>query len=163
MAAYFLRDIFWRIIFERCVCRYAFAKIKFSSIWIFAARGLILPLGFLHKPKRGRNSLVWDTIEPLRPRIDARVFEFVAEHEFARSDFPQAGLNVFRLSRDVTSALLDEVMLPRAAIEGAAEWIVELIERDEPRAGLRRATSRRVTAGGLATLPDTSGGLALGE
>ncbi len=128
-----------------------------------AARGLILPLGFLHKPKRGRNSLVWDTIEPLRPRIDARVFEFVAEHEFARSDFPQAGLNVFRLSRDVTSALLDEVMLPRAAIEGAAEWIVELIERDEPRAGLRRATSRRVTAGGLATLPDTSGGLALGE
>src|SRR5208282_5960517 len=94
-----------------------------------AARGLILPLGFLHMPKRGRNSLVWDAIEPLRPRIDANVFAFVADHEFARADFPQAGLNVFRLSRDVTSALLDEAMLPRAAIDGAADWIVELIER----------------------------------
>ena len=45
---------------------------------------------------------------------------------------PASTFFVFR--RDVTSALLDEVMLPRAAIEGAAEWIVELIERDEPRA-----------------------------
>ncbi len=101
-----------------------------------AARGLILPLGFLHKPKRGRNSLVWDAIEPLRPRIDASVFAFVAEHEFGRSDFPQAGLNVFRLSRDVTSALLGEVMLSRAAIDDAADWIAELVLAN---AGIDRA------------------------
>ncbi len=55
------------------------------------ARGLILPLGFLHKPKQGRNSLVWDAIEPIRPAIDARVFAFAKEREFGRSDFPQAG------------------------------------------------------------------------
>ena len=53
-----------------------------------AARGLALQIGFLHKPKRGRNSLVWDAIEPLRPMIDARVFEFVAAHEFGRSRLP---------------------------------------------------------------------------
>ena len=87
------------------------------------ARGLILSLGFLHKPKRGRNSLVWDAIEPLRPVIDARVFAFVAEHEFARSDFPQAGLHVFRLSRDVTQLMLHSVSLPGREIEEAAEWM----------------------------------------
>jgi CRISPR-associated protein Cas1 len=52
-----------------------------------AAQGLALPIGYLHSDKKGRSSLVWDAIEPLRPAIDAKVFAFVAEHEFARSDF----------------------------------------------------------------------------
>ncbi len=32
-----------------------------------AAQGLALPIGYLHSDKKGRNSLVWDAIEPLRP------------------------------------------------------------------------------------------------
>ena len=56
--------------------------------------------------KKGRNSLVWDAIEPLCSVIDARVFAFIAQHEFARCDFPQSGYNVHRLSRDVTQLLL---------------------------------------------------------
>jgi CRISPR-associated endonuclease Cas1 len=67
-----------------------------------AVQGLCLSIGFLHSDKKGRNSLVWDAIEPLRRVIDATVFEFIAKHEFARSDFPQSGYNVHRLSRDVT-------------------------------------------------------------
>ena len=31
-----------------------------------AAQGLCLSIGFLHSDKKGRNSLVWDAIEPLR-------------------------------------------------------------------------------------------------
>ena len=54
------------------------------------------PIGYLHSDKKGRNSLVWDAIEPLRPAIDANVFAFVAAHEFARRDFPQSGYNVHR-------------------------------------------------------------------
>jgi CRISPR-associated endonuclease Cas1 len=95
------------------------------------ARGLILPLGFLHKAKRGRNSLVWDAIEPLRPVIDAKVFEFVASHEFARADFPQAGLRVFRLSRELTQLLLHNVSLPSRDIEDAVEWLATTIMRFE--------------------------------
>src|SRR6478736_4027607 len=66
-----------------------------------AARGLALPIGFLHSDKKGRNSLVWDAIEPLRPAIDARVFAYIRQREFARSDFPQTGTTTFRLSRAV--------------------------------------------------------------
>ncbi len=64
---------------------------------------------------------MWDAIKPLRPIIDARVFEFVAVHEFARSDFPQAGLNVYRLSRDLMQLLLHSVMLSARDVEAAAE------------------------------------------
>jgi CRISPR-associated endonuclease Cas1 len=94
-----------------------------------AAEGLCLSIGYLHADKKGRNSLVWDAIEPLRPSIDAKVFDFVASHEFARSDFPQSGHNVHRLSRDVTQLLLHKASLPAREIEAAAEWIMEVIMR----------------------------------
>ena len=48
-----------------------------------------IEIGYLHSDKKGRNSLVWDAIEPLRPAIDSNVFAFVAAHELARRDFPQ--------------------------------------------------------------------------
>jgi CRISPR-associated protein Cas1 len=60
-----------------------------------AAQGLCLSIGFLHSDKKGRNSLVWDAIEPLRPAIDAKVLAFVEAHEFARRDFPQSGYTCF--------------------------------------------------------------------
>jgi CRISPR-associated endonuclease Cas1 len=94
-----------------------------------AAQGLALPIGYLHSDKKGRNSLVWDAIEPLRPPIDAKVFTFIEAHEFARSDFPQSGYNVHRLSRDVTRLLLHEASLPLREIEEAAEWMVKTIVR----------------------------------
>ena len=94
-----------------------------------AAQGLCLSIGFLHSDKKGRNSLVWDAIEPLRPAIDAKVFAFIEAHEFARSDFPQSGYNVHRLSRDVTQLLLHKASLPAREIEDAADWMVRTIER----------------------------------
>jgi CRISPR-associated endonuclease Cas1 len=87
-----------------------------------AARGLCLSIGFLHSDKKGRNSLVWDAIEPLRPLIDAKVFAFIGAHEFARRDFPQSGYNVYRLSRDVTQLLLHKCSLPPSEIEGVPSW-----------------------------------------
>jgi hypothetical protein len=65
--------------------------------------------------------------QQLRPVIDARVLAFVAEHEFAPSDFPRAGLHLFRLSRDVTQLLLHKASLPGREIEAAAEWMVKTI------------------------------------
>ena len=94
-----------------------------------AAQGLALPIGYLHSDKKGRNSLVWDAIEPLRPAIDANAFAFVAAHEFARRDFPQSGYNVHRLSRDVTQLLLHKASLPAREIGEAAAWMVRTIAR----------------------------------
>jgi CRISP-associated protein Cas1 len=96
---------------------------------VLAAQGLCLSIGFLHSDKKGRNSLVWDAIEPLRPAIDAKVFAFVEVHEFARRDFPQSGYNVHRISRDVTQLLLHKASLPTGEIEEAAEWMVRTIQR----------------------------------
>jgi CRISPR-associated protein Cas1 len=86
-------------------------------------------IGYLHSDKKGRNSLVWDAIEPLRPIIDAKVFALIEAHEFARSDFPQSGYNVHRLSGDVTQLLLHSASLAARDIDGAADWMVKAIRR----------------------------------
>jgi CRISP-associated protein Cas1 len=99
------------------------------------AEGLCLSIGFLHSDKKGRNSLVWDAVEPLRPAIDAKVFAFVEAHEFARRDFPQSGYNVYRLSRDVTQLLLHKCSLPAREVEEAAEWMLKTIAHPASRRG----------------------------
>ena len=94
-----------------------------------AARGLGLPIGFLHSDKKGRNSLVWDAIEPLRPAIDARVFGYIAQREFARSDFPQTGAATFRLARPIIADMLSQCSLPECDVSDAADFMLRVIER----------------------------------
>ena len=93
------------------------------------AAGFALPIGFLHSDKHGRNSLVWDAIEPLRPLIDARVFKFIAQREFVRSDFPQAGRNAHRIDRAIIAELLRVSLLPWERHEDAARWMERTIAR----------------------------------
>jgi CRISPR-associated protein Cas1 len=94
-----------------------------------AARGLALSIGFLHADKKGRNSLVWDAIEPLRPAIDKRVFAFIASREFARFDFLQNGASSFRLERDVIGEMLGRVSLPEREIADASDFVLQMVER----------------------------------
>jgi hypothetical protein len=91
------------------------------------AAGFALTIGFLHNDKHGRNSLVWDAIEPLRPEIDARVFKFIASREFRRSDFPQAGRNAHRIDRAIIAELLRVSLLPWERHEDAARWMEKTI------------------------------------
>jgi CRISP-associated protein Cas1 len=94
-----------------------------------AARGLALQIGFLHSDKTGRNSLVWDAIEPLRPIIDARVFRYIEGREFKRGDFVQTSATTYRLERDIIAELLTKASLPQAEIDDAADFMLRVIER----------------------------------
>jgi CRISP-associated protein Cas1 len=90
---------------------------------------LALPIGFLHSDKKGRNSLVWDAIEPLRPAIDKRVFDYIGNREFSRAEFTQFGPSTFRISRDVIGDMFGRVSLPESEITGAADYVLQLVER----------------------------------
>jgi CRISPR/Cas system-associated endonuclease Cas1 len=89
--------------------------------------GLVLQVGFLHSDKHGRNSLVWDCIEPLRARINANVFKFIACSEFARADFPASGIKTHRIARPIIAELLKRCLLPDGDILDAATWLRDLV------------------------------------
>jgi hypothetical protein len=80
---------------------------------------------------------VWDAIEPLRPAMDKRVFDYIGRHEFARCDFIQNGATTFRLSRDVISAMLAGVSLSEREIADAADFVLRVIERHSGAVGRR--------------------------
>jgi CRISP-associated protein Cas1 len=94
-----------------------------------AGFGLALQIGFLHGDKHGRNSLVWDAIEPLRSSINARVFAFIASHEFARSDFPPSGVSTHRIAQPIIAELLARCLLSDQDILNCAAWMQDLIVR----------------------------------
>jgi CRISPR/Cas system-associated endonuclease Cas1 len=55
---------------------------------VVIARGLDCGFGFLHDGRKpGRLSLVWDAVEPLRPKLIKAVFGYAGSHEFERQDF----------------------------------------------------------------------------
>ena len=115
-----------------------------------AGLGLALQIGFLHSDKHGRNSLVWDTIEPLRARINARVFAFVASREFSRADFPPCGVKTHRIARPIIAEILEQCLLPEQDILDAAAWLKDLAMRygaPLPRIGRGRAALLRVPRG----------------
>jgi hypothetical protein len=95
-----------------------------------AGEGLALQIGFLHSDKHGRNSLVWDCIEPLRARINARVFNFIRSREFARADFPASGVKTHRIARPIIAELLKRCLLPDRDMLGAAAWLRDLVLRN---------------------------------
>ena len=100
-------------------------------------------LGYLHSDKTGRNSLVWDAIEPLRPIIDARVFRYIEAREFKRRDFVQTSASAYRLERDIIAELLTKASLPQAEIDDAADFMLRIIERHSGSGALFRADGRK--------------------
>jgi len=69
-------------------------------------------------------------MEYIRAAIDDKVFSFIEKHEFGRTDFPQVGLNHYRLSRDITQIFLHEAYLRTEEIERAVVELTRLITRD---------------------------------
>jgi CRISPR-associated protein Cas1 len=51
------------------------------------AQGFDPTIGFLHTIRRGWVALVYDLMEPLRPRVDRLVLGFLRSHTFTPSDF----------------------------------------------------------------------------
>ena len=94
-----------------------------------AGLGLALQIGFLHADKHGRNSLVWDSIEPLRAKVNSRVFALIASHEFARSDFPASGVSTHRIAQPIIAELLARCLLTDQDIIDCAAWMRDLVMR----------------------------------
>ena len=133
-----------------------------------AASGFAPAIGFLHADKRGRWSLAWDAIEPLRPAIEARVFRLIERERFDLSDFVRAPDGLLRLAPGLLAAVLNQCAPPHAALAQCVKWIERLIlsagqhgsgEADQPlrdarafrlerrNAGLERATLGRLPIG----------------
>jgi len=97
---------------------YAYAVLEGQVRIAIAEVGLDSTIGFLHVCQPGRDSLVYDLMEPHRPQVDRRVLEFVRSEVFAPRDFVVDAKGVCRLhpqmARTVAGRVGDADMRPLA-------------------------------------------------
>jgi CRISPR-associated protein Cas1 len=87
-----------------------------------AAAGFAPAIGFLHADKRGRHSLAWDAIEPMRPAIEARIFALVERERFRTDDFERDAESALRLAPACLRLVLNEAAPP-------ASWLTRCVKR----------------------------------
>lgn len=80
---------------------YAYAILESQVRMEIVAHGYDPTIGYLHASNSDRHALVLDLMEPLRPIIDRRVFEFVQAHTFHPADFTIKSDGVCRLNPEM--------------------------------------------------------------
>jgi len=73
-------------------CAYAMlgSQVRIAAL----AQGPDPTIGYLQSCRRGRVALVYDLMEPLRPRVDRLMLGFTGSHTFTSSDFALTTIHV---------------------------------------------------------------------
>jgi CRISP-associated protein Cas1 len=90
-----------------------------------AAQGFNPAIGVLHKSPRW--PLAYDVIEPLRPHVEARVFDFIDVRAFAPDEFVRVNDGTVKASGELSVEFLDAVALPQTDLDAAASWLARLL------------------------------------
>jgi len=69
------------------VLNYTYAVLASQVRIATVAQGLDQTISYLHACRPGRAALVYDLMEPLRPRVDRLVLDFLRSHTFSPRDF----------------------------------------------------------------------------
>ncbi len=102
---------------------YAYAVLE-SQVRIAAvSQGLDPQIGYLHACRPGRVALVYDLMEPLRPRMDRLVLGFVCSHTFSPSDFVLDTKGVCRLHPQLARHLAT-LFINHSAVHETVEFMV---------------------------------------
>lgn len=110
---------------------YAYRMLE-SQVRIAAvATGLDPTIGFLHANREGRVALVYDLMEPLRPKVDRAVLRLVTSTRFTPRDFLLTETGRCRLhpefSRRVITLAPDDNVI-RKLVREAASFLVKSIK-----------------------------------
>lgn len=104
---------------------YAYAVLE-SQVRIEAVtQGLDPTIGYLHSCRRGRVALVFDLMEPLRPRVDHVLLSFVRSHTFSSTDMIMNASGVCRLHPQLAREV--SILVPNDEV--VRDTVSQLVEK----------------------------------
>ncbi|MGO8948006.1 MAG: CRISPR-associated endonuclease Cas1 [Ktedonobacterales bacterium] len=97
------------------------------------AQGFDVACGFLHMDLKGRDSLVYDLMEPFRGTVDSLVLRFLSAHTLHYGDMTRVHDGSCRLHPQLARAVVAACKLPQEPIHAAAVWLRDTLlhERGE--------------------------------
>ncbi len=115
------------------ILNYGYAVLESQVRIACAMFGFDTSVSYLHAMKHGRPSLIFDLIEPLRPKLDRRLIDFIRSETFASSDFMISIQGVCKLNPQLARRIVS-TMLPDLEVQEAAaitrDRILGLMESD---------------------------------
>lgn len=92
------------------------------------AEGLDPTLGFLHAIRPGRVALVYDLMEPLRPKADFLFLKFLMSRKFSPSDFIRNEIGVCRLhpqlAKNIATLAVEQAAVKKVVVELAENLLL---------------------------------------
>jgi CRISPR-associated protein Cas1 len=108
---------------------YAYRVLESDTLIAATSLGLDPYIGFLHMDKKGRASLVYDLMEPLRPLVDRKLVEMIRSRSFAAADFFLHPSGVVRLNPKLAKYVAGNVRAEQEEIERVAGSVLEALKK----------------------------------
>jgi CRISPR-associated endonuclease Cas1 len=142
------------------ILNYLYAVLESEARLAIAALGLDPGLGFLHFDSRTRDSLACDLMEPVRPKIDAYLLDWISRESLRREWFFEQRDGNCRLMAPLTVRLSETSPTWARAVAPLAEWVARTLWLRKPKPvrspfPATRLTEhhRRQAKGGASSLP----------
>jgi hypothetical protein len=127
------------------VLNYLYALLESETRLAIAALGLDPGMGLLHFDTATRDSLACDLMEPVRPKVDAYLLDWISRSALKREWFLEQRDGNCRLMPSLTARLSETVPMWRREIAPLVEWFAESIAASSPHPGGLRGPGTRLT------------------
>lgn len=124
------------------ILNYLYTLLESETRLAINALGLDPGFGLLHLDHGVRDSLVYDLMEPIRPKIDAYVFDWISTTPLKRSWFFEQRDGSCRLMSDLTAQLSDTASTWAREVAPIAEWYAETLSASLSDKGVPAASTR---------------------
>jgi CRISPR-associated endonuclease Cas1 len=124
---------------------YLYAILEFEARLALSELGLDPGLGFLHSDTRTRDSLACDLMEPIRPRVDAFVLDWLRRAPLQRKWFFEERDGNCRLTSEFAGELSETSKIWRQELGPLAEWIAHTLWSTTSQSFLVQAPATRLT------------------
>jgi CRISPR-associated endonuclease Cas1 len=112
------------------ILNYLYTLLESETRIAITALGLDPGLGLLHFDQATRDGLVYDLMEPVRPRIDAYVLGWIANTPLKRSWFFEERDGCCRLMSELTIKLSDTALTWSGEVAPIVEWFARELSSD---------------------------------
>ncbi len=127
------------------ILNYLYTLLESETRLAITALGLDPGFGLLHVDHATRDSLVYDLMEPVRPKIDAYVLDWILKAPLKRSWFFEHGDGCCRLMSDLTVQLSDTAPTWSREVAPIVEWFAQTLSSASADSGRVRAPGTRLT------------------
>jgi CRISPR-associated protein Cas1 len=139
------------------ILNYLYALLESETRLAAAALGLDPGLGLLHFDYRNRDSLACDLMEPIRPKVDAYLLDWITRSPLRREWFFEQRDGNCRLMATFAARLSETVMTWRREVAPVVEWFAETISASTPNPTQYRGPGTRLATSTIRTTPSAEG------